>query len=144
VRVLLDSHFDDPGRENSNRAAVRYLVERARDEALDLDARVANPTGGGLHNKMVLVRHTVAPDGHEAPLDEGCDEPRDAAASRSGTRYWSHVGSLNGSEVASKVNREVAIQVESPTIYAHLARVFQFDWSTTHVVWFPAAGCPAE
>jgi hypothetical protein len=106
VRVLLDGYFSDPDAANGNHAAVAYLSELASRDGLDLQARLGNPAGGGLHNKMVLV------------------------ALSDGTR-WSHVGSINGSEVASKVNREAAVNIESADVYYYLAGVFAFDWATS-------------
>jgi cardiolipin synthase len=99
VRVLLDNHFDEAG---DNAAAVRYLQTIARAEALDLEARLGDPTFLGLHNKMVL--------------------------GRIGGKGYVHVGSLNGSEASSKVNREVALQVQSDAAYDYLAAVFDNDW----------------
>jgi hypothetical protein len=59
----------------------------ARAEGLNLQVRPGNPTHLGIYNKMVLARI--------------------------GGRGSVHVGSINGSEVSSKVNREVALQVQS-------------------------------
>jgi hypothetical protein len=73
VRVLLDSFFDDPEELRSNLATVAYLNLIAASEGFDLVAATGNPTGGGIHAKLVLVRV----DGET----------------------WSAVGSLNGGEV---------------------------------------------
>jgi cardiolipin synthase len=102
VRVLLDYYFDDPSDPRSNAATVAYLNGLARQEGLALEARRGNPTYLGLHNKMVLVEA----DGHG----------------------WVHVGSLNGSEIAAKVNRELALQVQSDEVYQYLAEMFWKDW----------------
>ncbi|MCS7222754.1 MAG: phospholipase D-like domain-containing protein [Anaerolineae bacterium] len=102
VRVLLDRYLDDPRSRRSNEATIAYLNEIARQEGLDLEARRGNPTYLGLHNKMVLVEA----DG----------------------RGWAHVGSLNGSEVSAKVNRELALQVQSDEVYRYLAEMFWRDW----------------
>ena len=64
------------------------MDELASAEGLDLQVRLGNPTHLGIHNKMVLVRI--------------------------GGRGYAHVGSINGSEVSSKVNGEVTLQVPSP------------------------------
>ncbi len=98
VRIMLDSFFD-PG-ANSQTAA--YLNLLAQAEQLDLSARLANPAGAGLHNKMVLVR--------------------------AGGAGWSHVGSLNGSEASAKINRELALQVQSNAAFDYLAAAFWQDW----------------
>lgn len=102
VRVLLDRYFDDPSNPRGNAATVAYLNELARQENLDLEARRGNPTYLGLHNKMVLVGMNG--------------------------RGWVHVGSLNGSEMAAKVNRELALQVQSDEVYRYLAEMFWRDW----------------
>ncbi len=147
VRVLLDGYFDDPTAWNSNAASVSYLRAVRDAEGLDLDARLGNPAGLGLHNKMVLVDlgaeadHSpswIRPAGGLLGLGEPGDPPL----------HVSHIGSLNGSEMASKANREVALQVESAAVHAYLARVFAWDWaeSGANAVWLPwlgrAAGLP--
>ena len=103
VRILLNERvFGDY--ENQNVETAAYLQARARAEGLDLEVRLANPTALGLHNKMVLVQ--------------------------AGGRGYVHVGSINGSEVSSKVNREVALQVRSDAAYDYLVAVFQHDWAS--------------
>ena len=57
----------------------------------------------GIHNKMVLVQ-----------LSNGSS--------------YVHIGSLNGSETSSKVNRELAIQIQSNAAYRYLADIFDYDW----------------
>lgn len=103
VRLLLDGYFDDPESPRSNRATAEMLNAIAQAEGLDLEARLGNPTCFGLHNKMLLVR--------------------------SADRQWVHVGSLNGSEVSAKENREVMLEVASAAIYEYLSGVFWDDWS---------------
>lgn len=100
VRILLDSFFDVV----PNRQTVDYLTLLAQAEGLDLAARLANPAGLGLHNKMVLVQ--------------------------AGGKGWLHVGSLNGSEASAKINRELALQVQSNAAYTYLAEAFWHDWDT--------------
>lgn len=100
VRILLDKHFDQGG---ENAATVAYLLEIALAEGLDLRARLADPTFMGLHNKMVLVQI--------------------------GGRGYVHAGSINGSEVSSKANREMALQVQSDEAYDYLKAVFDYDWT---------------
>lgn len=102
VRLLLDSFFDDPDALRSNRATVEYVRMLAAAEGLDLDARVGNPTGGGIHAKLILARI--------------------------GGQWWSAVGSLNGGEVSHKLNREVVLMAEHPGIYSRLYSVFERDW----------------
>jgi uncharacterized repeat protein (TIGR01451 family) len=110
VRILLDG-FLDAGGENA--ATVEYLLEVAQTEGLDLQARLGNPTYLGLHNKMALVH-----------IDD---------------RGYVHVGSINGGEASSKVNRELALQVQSDEAYTYLQGVFDYDWRTaTPPVYLPA------
>jgi len=103
VRILLNSHVFG-GYQNENVETVAYLQATARREGLDLEARLGNPTLLGLHNKLVLVH--------------------------AGGRGTVHAGSLNGSEVSSKANREVALQVRSDAAYEYLRAVFEHDWAT--------------
>jgi hypothetical protein len=110
VRMLLDSAYDDPGDVRGNTATCAYVDAIAASEGLDLDCKLANPAGTGIHNKMVLV------------LDDG-------------TAYV-HTGSINGSENSSKGNREFAVQVRSNDAFDCLAEVFWYDWGK-HVVHLP-------
>jgi hypothetical protein len=110
VRILLDSAYDDPGDVRGNTATCAYADAIATSEGLDLDCELANPTGTGIHNKMVLV------------LDGG-------------TGYV-HTGSINGSENSSKGNREFAVQVRSNDAFDYLADVFWYDWGR-YVIHFP-------
>ncbi len=104
VRVLLDAFFDnqDLGSPRSNLRTVEYLRALARVEGLDLEARRGNPTGRGIHNKMLLAR--VAGAG------------------------WVMAGSLNGGELSSKLNREVSLLVRSDAACDYLAALFWADW----------------
>jgi hypothetical protein len=102
VRLLLDSVYDDPMDPRSNAAACSYVNTTATNEGLDLSCRVGNPTGTGIHNKMVLLSV--------------------------GGQGWVHTGSINGSENSSKQNRELAVQVRSNEAYLALAQVFWYDW----------------
>jgi hypothetical protein len=102
VRMLLDSYFDDPDSGVSNRATCAYVKEVAARDGLRAWCALGNPTGLGIHNKMVLVK-----------LKDGA---------------WVHAGSLNGTEQAAKGNREVALQVQADGAYALLARMFYGDW----------------
>lgn len=107
VRVLLDAFFDnqDLGSPRSNLRTVEYLTAIAQAEGLDLQARRRNPTGQGIHNKMVLAQI--------------------------GGQGWAVVGSLNGGEVSAKLNREMALLVGSDEVYSYLADVFAYDWDVT-------------
>ena len=93
VRVLLDAFFDnqDLNSPRSNLRTVEYLTAVAQAEGLDLQARRRNPTGQGIHNKMVLAQI--------------------------GGQGWAIVGSLNGGEVSAKLNREMALLVGSDEAY---------------------------
>lgn len=102
VRILLDAFFDDLSSSRSNLRTEEYLTARARAEALDLEVRRGNPTGLGLHNKMVLAE--IRGQG------------------------WLMVGSLNGGEASAKVNREVSLVAQSDEAYRYLAGMFWGDW----------------
>ena len=98
VRILLDGFFDD----GDNAETVAYLNQLAQAQHVDLRAALGNPALKGLHNKMILV--------HAAG------------------RGWVHAGSLNGSEASAKVNRELALQVQSDEAFDYLATAFWSDW----------------
>ena len=106
VRVLLDSLFDDGESLRSNRATAEYLNTLAANEGLDMQARTGNPTGGGIHMKLVLVKV--------------------------GGETWTALGSLNGGEVSHKVNREVVLMVDHPAVYARLGEVFAWERAQAH------------
>ena len=102
VRILLDSFFDVPSAANSNAATCRFTNSLALTEQLDLRCAVNNPTGLGIHNKMVLAQI--------------------------GGQGFVHIGSINGTEQSNKGNRELAIQVQSNEIFALLSAMFYQDW----------------
>lgn len=102
VRLLLDGFFDEPEAIRSNRATVDYVRALAKAEGLDIDARTGNPTLGGIHAKVVLVRL--------------------------GDHSWSAIGSLNGGEISHKLNREVLLITDVVGVYNRLAEVFVWDW----------------
>lgn len=102
VRLLLDDLFNDPSSPVSNSATCAYVLSVALAEGLALECELGNPAGLGIHNKMVLVQLSG--------------------------RGYIHIGSLNGSEQASKGNREIALQVQSDGAYALLADMFTRDW----------------
>lgn len=115
VRILLNGRnfaHGALGPPEESLATVRHLTSTARDEGLDLRAAVGNPTGEGIHNKMVLVA-----------LSNG--------------RGYAHIGSINGSEASNKINREVAVQIASPEVYAYLERVFSVDWWLANPMYLP-------
>lgn len=109
VRLLLDSHFDKFGDPLSNSATCDYVREVAAQEHLRLRCALANPSGLGIHNKMVL-------------LDVG-------------GRGWVLVGSWNGTEQSTKGNREVFVQLQSDAAHDYLTTVFESDWP--HAWWLP-------
>ena len=109
VWLLLDGSMSDPGRWSQNVATCRYVHQRARDERLPIRCALANPTGLGIGNQMVLA------------LIEG--------------RGYVHVGSIAGSEVANKESRGLALQVQSDEVYGYLAAVYERDWP--HRTLFP-------
>ncbi len=105
VRILLNGGTFDleylPLTNNAEAAA--YVNQIAEREGLDLRASLGDPTQYGIHNKMVLVDLGVR------------------------GRY-AHVGSINGSETANKVNREMALQVRSTALFNYLHAMFEYDW----------------
>ncbi len=102
VKLLLDAYFNDTENANSNSATCQYVNAIAQDEKLKLECALSNPTGLGIHNKMIL-------------------------AQISGQGYI-HIGSINGSEQSSKGNRELALQVQSDSAYTLLSNMFYRDW----------------
>jgi phosphatidylserine/phosphatidylglycerophosphate/cardiolipin synthase-like enzyme len=108
VRLLLDEYFDNPTTSRSNWSTCRYVNSIAASEGLDIRCALGNPTGLGIHNKMILIQ-------------------------RNGLGFI-HVGSLNGSELSSKGNREVAIQIQSDPAYYLLKEMFQYDWPHTAIL----------
>lgn len=120
VRILLNGGtFDQDYIDlTENMTTTAWVNQTARQEMLDLQARMADPTRYGIHGKLVLVRL------------------HDGAGPGNPTGY-SHMGSINGSEASSKINREVAVQVESLALYAELARVFESDWSLAGPIYMP-------
>jgi cardiolipin synthase A/B len=103
VRILLDSFFDDPDDLRNNAGTVAYVRALAAAEGLDLQARVGNPTAGGIHAKLLLAHI--------------------------GSETWSAVGSLNGGEVSFKLNRELVLLMDTPAVYNRLLAVFLHDWA---------------
>jgi hypothetical protein len=116
VRILLNSGaFDQDSTDLSkNVATVAYVNAIAQQGGLDLQARMGDPTRYGIHSKIVLVK-----------------------LNSKGGAVYSHVGSINGSETSSKINREMAVQVESQSLYAEMMRVFQADWNLAAPIFLP-------
>lgn len=102
VKLMLDSLFNDTNSPVSNQATCEYVNGIGRSEGLRLRCDLGNPAGLGIHNKMVLVNL----NGHG----------------------FVHVGSLNGSEMSSKGNRELALQIQSDEAYALLSEMFLHDY----------------
>jgi hypothetical protein len=115
VRVLLNAgQFEEDYVDlTKNITATAYINSTARQEGLDLQARMGDPTHYGIHSKLVLVKLSGA-----------------------GLAY-AHVSSINGTEESSKVNREIALQVESSGLYAELSRVFWADWNLSGPIFLP-------
>ena len=113
VRVLLNGHsflgFVDPEDPPENYNTCAYLLNTARQEGLPIKCAVADPTGLGIHAKMVLVEVDGA--------------------------GYVHLGSINGSEQSSKGNREVALQVQSNGAFDYLRQMFLEDFPV--IVYLP-------
>jgi cardiolipin synthase len=103
VWILLDSYFDSATKATSNQATCAYVTAVAKAERLgNLHCELANPTGLGIHSKMILVE--------------------------ANGRGYVHLGSLNGTEQSHKANRELAVQVQSDVLYEELRKLFLGDW----------------
>ena len=107
--VMLDSLYDDRNNENGNWATCDYLQSIRISENLRIHCQVNNPAGLGIHNKMILAEI--------------------------GGQGYIHVGSINGSELSSKGNREVAVQIQSDEAYTYLAEMFHKDWR--NIIYMP-------
>ena len=105
VRILLDSFFDDPYRSRGNRHTALRINAIAQAERLDLAARLGNPTGAGLHAKLHLIALAQA--------------------------RWVVVASMNGGEASNKLNRELALALQTDQGYEALAQVFMADWDVS-------------
>jgi cardiolipin synthase len=98
VRVLLSDAWYV---REDNRNVTRWLNERAREEGLDLEARVADPRGRyeKIHAKGIVV------DGDRVV-----------------------VGSLNWNNYSARRNREVAVVLAGEEPARYFRRVFRADW----------------
>jgi phosphatidylserine/phosphatidylglycerophosphate/cardiolipin synthase-like enzyme len=111
VRLLFDGHYDDPSNPRSNRATVLHVMQLVQANGWDVRAALGNPTGLGIHNKMVLVRL--------------------------GERRFAHVGSWNGTEVSAKRNREMSVLIESNEAHAYLRDMFVRDFQVSQPAALP-------
>ena len=114
VRLLMDRYFDDGSSPTSNTATRAYVdALRALSPTLmsNIEARLGDPAMYGVHNKMFLFDI--------------------------GGRKFVHAGSLNGTETSNKVNREIALQVESTAAYNYLRAMFEYDWAFQPRAMFP-------
>jgi phosphatidylserine/phosphatidylglycerophosphate/cardiolipin synthase-like enzyme len=111
VRVLLDSHYDDASAARSNAATVAHLLGQAQANGWDVRAARGNPTGLGIHNKMILF--TL------------------------GGRRFAHVGSWNGTEISAKRDRELSLLIESDAAHAYLREAFWRDYQLSQPVRLP-------
>jgi uncharacterized repeat protein (TIGR01451 family) len=102
VRLLLDPYYDDRGDPVSNRATCQSVNLLALDQGLDLACAQNNRTGLGIHNKMLLA-HV-------------------------GGQGYIQLGSINGTELSNKGNREISLLVQSDAAFEWLARMFWIDW----------------
>lgn len=102
VHVLLDGYFDDTDALRNNQATAAYLRDLAQAEGLAIHARTGNPSGLGIHAKLMLMHINGVP--------------------------WTVVGSLNGSEISHKINREVNLTTDAAEVYGYLLGMFEYDW----------------
>jgi phosphatidylserine/phosphatidylglycerophosphate/cardiolipin synthase-like enzyme len=107
VRVLLSGSDDEEGGAKNRLTAERFntiALEEGIDLRIALGSLPGDRPGRGapIHNKMLLVR--------------------------AGDAHWCHVGSANGSETASRMNRELGLSIDSQGLFAYLAEVFTADW----------------
>ncbi len=107
VRVLLDEGITYGG----NQPAIDYLNATALTHTLDLEARSTNPTGKGIHNKMIL-----------AQIDG---------------RGYVLVSSINGTVASNRRNRELGLLVRSDEAYHYLKQIFDFDWQPVKRLYLP-------
>lgn len=115
VRILVNGKNFAPYTEEApieSQRTISYVRHIAHEEGLNLQAAAGNATGEGIHIKMVLVDLQ----------DEG---------------QYVHLGSINGSETSNKLNREVALQIQSEAAYEYLLRMFRFDWGRAQPTYLP-------
>lgn len=111
VRIVLDKHYDDASTVRSNFATWNYVQALAISNTWDVQVKLVNTTGLGVHNKMILARV--------------------------GERYYSQIGSWNGTETSAKRNREMSLLIESPAVFAYLRRMFLSDLYLAQPIFLP-------
>ncbi|MHC1596620.1 MAG: phospholipase D-like domain-containing protein [Candidatus Syntropharchaeales archaeon] len=100
VKILVDSTWYNLDSDNDNDELCRYLNDIARDESLNLEARLARINGvSKIHNKGVVV------DAEKVLIS-----------------------SINWNKNSPISNREVGIIIENPEIGAYYSDVFLRDW----------------
>ncbi len=113
VKILLDSFYDSFSDPRSNYQTCVYV--NSHSAYYSIKCKVGNPAGHGIHMKLVALKH--------------------------GSAGFVHLGSINGSETSSKLNRELATQVESASAYNYWEQVFNYDWSVSplspHAIFLP-------
>lgn len=114
VRILLDLYYADDEAARGNAATAAYVNALAQQEKLDMRALLADPTSHGIHNKMILARV--------------------------GGRFYSQIGSWNGTESSAKMNREMTLLIESEAVYAYLRGMFEGDWAVSKPLYLPILG----
>ncbi len=102
VRILLDSYFASYEENDPNSETCEVVNSIAEEERLDLACELGNPTGLGIHNKMILVQHNG--------------------------QGYAYIGSINGSELSHKGNREIGLILTSTGVYDLLEAMFEYDW----------------
>ena len=107
VKILLDGGYDADGRNAATAAVLNELGVPG------LRAAVANPTGLGIHNKMMLLRV--------------------------GEELVVHFGSWNGSETSALLNREMSVTARSAGLHEFLRAVFLTDWRGFKPLYLPIA-----
>ena len=109
VRLLFDALYDSATSPTANVNTVAYVNSLA-GPGMDISARMVDtvggvgPAGSGIHAKIVMV--------YQPALNTA----------------WVHIGSINGSENASKFNRELALQTQSVDAYCYMYDLYNYDW----------------
>jgi phosphatidylserine/phosphatidylglycerophosphate/cardiolipin synthase-like enzyme len=105
VLVMLDGGYDVGGKNAATVAALQELGVPG------LRAMTANPTGLGIHNKMLLLRV--------------------------GGERVVHFGSWNGSETSALLNREMSVTAVSSELHEFLRSAFLSDWRGFQPTYLP-------
>ena len=109
--LIFDSFYARQSDLRSNFATLRFLRDVRAQTNWNINVAMGNPTAHGIHNKAWLVN-------------------------RQGTGY-SQIGSWNGSEASSKVNREMSVLIESTEVFEYLKHVFENDWRWSNPMQLP-------